>query len=54
MGQCYEMGDDPTSAGLCYERILVFQPDSPEAKEALYSDKPEVNVVKVAYNLIIY
>jgi tetratricopeptide (TPR) repeat protein len=41
MGQCYEMGDDPTSAGLCYERILVYQPDSQEAKEAFYRLNPK-------------
>jgi Flp pilus assembly protein TadD len=35
MGQCYEMGEDPASAVLCYERILVHQPDSSEAKEAI-------------------
>jgi tetratricopeptide (TPR) repeat protein len=35
MGQCYEIGEDPVSAKLCYERILVYQPDSVEAKEAL-------------------
>jgi Flp pilus assembly protein TadD len=35
MGQCYEIGEDPESARLCYERILVYQPDSLEAKEAL-------------------
>jgi tetratricopeptide (TPR) repeat protein len=41
MGQCYEMGDDPVSAGLCYERILVYQPDSLEAKEALSRINPK-------------
>ncbi|MEI8132446.1 MAG: tetratricopeptide repeat protein [Leptolinea sp.] len=35
MGQCYEIGSDPASAAMCYERILVHQPDSKEAKEAL-------------------
>jgi tetratricopeptide (TPR) repeat protein len=39
MGQCYEIGDDPVSAKLCYERILVYQPDSVEAREALQQIK---------------
>ena len=34
MGQCYEMGDDPVSAAMCYERILIYQPDFADAKEA--------------------
>jgi Flp pilus assembly protein TadD len=35
MGQCYEVGEDPESARICYERIRVFQPDWQEAKDAL-------------------
>jgi tetratricopeptide (TPR) repeat protein len=35
MGQCYEAGQDLPSAKLCYERILVYQPGSPMAMEAL-------------------
>ncbi|HEX7555024.1 MAG TPA: tetratricopeptide repeat protein [Leptolinea sp.] len=35
MGQCYDIGGDPLSASLCYERILVHQPDDQMALEAL-------------------
>lgn len=35
IGQCYEMGEDLPSARLCYERVLVYQPDNPLALEAL-------------------
>lgn len=35
MGQCYELGEDPASAEMCYERILIYQPDSLEARDAL-------------------
>ncbi|HEX7557147.1 MAG TPA: tetratricopeptide repeat protein [Leptolinea sp.] len=35
MGQCYEVGEDLPSAKLCYERILVYQPGSQLALEAL-------------------
>jgi len=35
MGQCYEMGEDSISARYCYERILVYQPNSTEASDAL-------------------
>jgi tetratricopeptide (TPR) repeat protein len=41
MGQCYEIGEDPVSAGFCYERILEYQPDFAEAKEALTRLKQE-------------
>lgn len=39
MGQCYEMGDDPASAKLCYERLLLLKPDSVEARDALKNMK---------------
>jgi tetratricopeptide (TPR) repeat protein len=35
MGQCYEMGNDVQSARLCYERVLVHQPDYALAVDAL-------------------
>jgi tetratricopeptide (TPR) repeat protein len=35
MGKCYETGGDIDSATLCFERILVHQPGSPLALEAL-------------------
>jgi Flp pilus assembly protein TadD len=40
MGQCYEIGEDSKSARMCYERILVYQPNSPEAIDALNQMKP--------------
>ncbi len=35
MGKCYETGGDTTSARMCYERMLVHQPDASLALEAL-------------------
>jgi tetratricopeptide (TPR) repeat protein len=37
LGMCYQTGGQPDSAKLCFERIMVLQPDSESALQALNS-----------------
>lgn len=37
MGMCYQAGGQPDSAKLCFDQILILQPDSEIAKNALNS-----------------